>query len=153
VVNSTSGPTAGVSLPFTVDCDGALVVTQQVLYKRANSYNVTVRVDNVGLGDTKSAYCKFPVTIKPVPQPPTIANPTLYMYDLAANGTKVGNIGLINNNNIEGSSDIEVSSSQFVSTDTPDAFAIDNQGNITVKLAVLDATKKSVYTYTVNASD
>jgi len=48
ITSSTSIP-ANVELPFTIGCNGELVVGSMVYFKLATSYNVTVQISNVGL--------------------------------------------------------------------------------------------------------
>ena len=143
----------GVVAPFGVDCTGALFSARNILAAQASSYNVTLRVDNTAGGQTFSAFCSIVVGVVPKPVAPSVTNAALTIFDLRPNGTFVGNVGLVNNNNIVGQTATYVSVSRWAARDVPDAFAIDAQGNITVANAVLDTTQKTTYYYTLNASD
>ena len=161
IESSVSSPAPGMTLPYSIGCDGALVVSQTAYYKKASAYAVTVRVDNTGFGVTMSASCTFTLNVTRVPVPPTLTTSAFYLSDLAINGTAVGSVGLVNNNNVAGASFVDVSLAAFVGTPpSPNWFAVDAGGSIAVhyppgtpSTTLLDATLKSTYSYSLNASD
>jgi hypothetical protein len=150
---SASLPTPGQTLPFVIDCNGNLVGTRVPFFDLASAYTATLQATAVGFGESASSTCAIVITILPKPAVPTLSSPALFAFDLSAVGTWVGNVGPVTNNNVASAAAKYVTTTTIASSDTPDAFAIDSQGNVTVKAAVLDATVKSVFTYTVNASD
>ena len=153
IQTAVASPNPGVVAPFGVDCTGALFSARNILAAQASSYNVTLRVDNTAGGQTFSAFCTIIVGVVPKPVAPSVTNAALTTFDLRPNGTYVGNVGLVDNNNIAGQTATYVAVSRWATRDSPDAFAIDAQGNISVANAVLDTTQKTTYYYTLNASD
>jgi hypothetical protein len=153
IQTAVASPNPGVVAPFGVDCTGALFSARNVVAAQASSYNLTLRVDNTAGGQTFSSFCNIVVGIVPKPVAPSVTRAALSTFDLVPNGTVVGNVGLVNNNNIVGQTATYASVARWAARDTPDAFAIDAQGNVTVSNAVLDTTQKTTYYYTLNASD
>jgi hypothetical protein len=156
VSSSTSSPTPGASFPFAVSCDGVLTNTRTALAGVASSYAITLRADNIGTDQTYTSFCNATVTVVPAPVPPSLTTSVLYAYDLIPNGTWIGNVGAVDNNNVvAGAPVVYVARTAFAARDAADDFVIDAAGNVTVKRgATLDATVKAVYTgYSVNVSD
>jgi hypothetical protein len=149
---SSSSPNAGTPLPFNVDCNGTLFNTRTVYFAQAQYYNVTIRADNVNGYATASSFCSFQLRIAPQPVPPTLTTSVFTMYDLAPLGQSVGDLGLVDNNNVVAGL-AYVPTAVWRTVDSPDAFSLSTSGAITVKLAVLDGLAKPTYRLTVNASD
>jgi sugar lactone lactonase YvrE len=146
--------TPGATLPFALDCNGTLMSAQAVLYTLSSSYQVRIRIDNIGFGQLQSSYCDSVIKIIPKPVPPTLTNTVLSLFDLVGGGTDAGNLGPINNNNVAVGNNY-TTSCRFNSTDAEsDDFVISNDCSLTVKSGkFLDSFIKGTYTYTVNASD
>jgi hypothetical protein len=88
------------------------------------------------------------VTVRRVPLPPVLGVTELYVPELKDVGTLVGNVMATDPSNFT------VTSYAFTNAETPDAFAIGPDGNVTVKQRVDSlALLKSVWTYTVNATN
>jgi len=158
IVSHTSTP-ANQELPFSIDCEGRLIVSKVVYYSVATSYSLVINIDNIGLGDTKTSTCSnVVVTVTSNPMPPTLTTLTFSLNDMATAGASVGNVGMINNNNIGGVT-TEVNVLAVVTAADPDYFQFSNTGQITVKYPagtttpLLDALVKASYVYTVRASD
>jgi hypothetical protein len=56
---SYSPSTSGAILPFALDCNGTLVSTRSVFFSQSTSYNVTIRIDNIGFGSTSNFLLQF----------------------------------------------------------------------------------------------
>jgi hypothetical protein len=80
-----------------------------------------------------------------------------YVNDASISGTAVGNIGMVNNNNIDGqTTNLQINAAVFSTVATPDYFDISSAGAITLSLPAgvsLDATVKNSYEYIVTVSD
>ena len=113
---------------------------------------VTIRADNVNGYATASSFCSFQLKIAPQPVPPSLTTSVFTMYDLAPLGQPVGDLGLVDNNNVIAGLNY-VATAAWKTVDAPDAFQLSPSGAITVKLAVLDGLAKPTYRLTVNASD
>jgi hypothetical protein len=146
--------TIGATLPFALDCNGTLLSAQPVLYALSTSYQVRIRIDNIGFGQFQSSYCDSVINIIPKPVPPTLSNTILSLFDLVGGGTAVGSVGPVSNNNVAIGNNYTVSCA-FNSTDaTSDDFDITSDCNVIVKSGkFLDSFVKGTYTYRVNASD
>jgi hypothetical protein len=158
IVSHTTTPPSK-PLPFSIDCEGRLIVSQVVYYSIATSYSLVIDIDNIGLGDTKTSTCSsVVVTVTSNPVAPTLTTLTFSINDLTPVNTQFGDVGMVNNNNINGAT-TEVNTLTVVSVPTPDYFDFSSAGVITVKYPtgtttpLLDALVKSSYVYTVNASD
>ena len=152
--SSSSGPAAGVALPFGLDCNGTLLASSPVDYFLASTYATTIRVDNIGLGAVLSVFCNLNITISPRPVPPTIVNDFLSVYDLTPAGTYVGNIGAVDNNNVVPAANYSVVAKIVTPDPRGDFFAISAAGDITVKNPTgLDSFRIDFCTIVVNVSD
>jgi len=158
IVNHTTVPPSK-PLPFSIDCEGRLIVSQLVYHSVATSYSLVIDIDNVGLGDTKTSTCSnVVVNVTANPIAPTLTSQTFSLNDLTPVNTVVGDVGMVNNNNVVGVT-TEVNTLTVVTSATPDYFAFSSTGNITVKYPagtttpLLDALVKSSYVYTIRASD
>jgi hypothetical protein len=157
VINaSTSSPNTNVPLPFGIDCNGTLFATRTALYSLASSYNVSIRIDNIGYDAIASTVCNVRIDVTMRPVPPSLSSSSLFVFDLVPGGTLVGSVGGISNNNVLPTDNYTVRT-VFSRLDTiADHFDIHpTTGEIRVKMtgANLDSLLKSSYKYDVNASD
>jgi VCBS repeat-containing protein len=152
IVSSVSSPTPGVSLPFGIDCSGVLFSSRLAYSAQASSYNISIAADAVGFGETRTSFCNFTVRVTPRPLVPTLATVLLTVTDDATVGTVAGDLGPLSSNSVPGVVNYTATTT-FSVLDTPDAFAVTAAGRVTVKLATLDATRKSLYAYTVSVAD
>jgi hypothetical protein len=142
----STSPTVAVSA-----CDGQLRVAQYFLWKTASSYTVTATVVNdgsaLGIG-TASASCSLTINVIQAPLPPVPSVTSFTMPELSAVGAYVGNVKSVDPDGFA------IKNHTWTVTDTPHAFLIDAQGNITVRQVVDTITSlKSVFTYTMNVSN
>lgn len=88
---------------------------------------ISVRNDGTALGiGSSTSTCVMRVNVTQVPLPPELTNTVFYVAELKPAGTLVGNVLATDPNNYT------VSSIRFGNAEMPNAFAINNQGNITV---------------------
>jgi len=141
-------------LPFAVDCNGTLTSSRAVLFSQSASYNVTIQIDNIGLGQLQSSFCNSVINVIPRPVPPTLSTSVLSLFDLVGGGTMVGSLGPVNNNNVAAGNNY-TTSCKFNATDAAgDDFVISSNCIVYVKSGkFLDSFIKGTYTYSVNASD
>ena len=140
------------TVPFSIGaCDGIVRVLTPVRWKVQQTYTFTVIARNdgssIGIGSSSSS-CVATVTVLPVYLPPKPSVTTFSVAELSPVGTFVGNMATVDP---EG---FPVRRHAFTVVDVPDAFAVDAQGNVTVK-AVVDTllSLKSIFAYTVNVSN
>jgi VCBS repeat-containing protein len=151
VVSSVSSPTAGVALPFGVDCSGNLFSSRLAYAAVTSSFNVSIAADAVGFGETLTSTCNFTIRVIPKPLVPTLTTILFTVTDDATVGAVAGDIGPVSSNSIPGLVNYTATTT-FSVLDSPDAFAVSSAGRVTTKLA-LDATQKSLYVYTVSVTD
>jgi hypothetical protein len=142
----------GRPLPFGIDCSGNLFSSRVAYVAQATSYNISVAADAVGFGETRTSICNFTVRVVPRPLVPTLTTILFTVTDDATVGTVAGDLGPLSSNNVPGLINYTATTT-FSVLDTPDAFAVTAAGRVTVKLATLDATRKSLYAYTVSVTD
>jgi len=146
-INTTATP----NVPFSVGlCDGMIRTTKDLQWRDGKSYNVSIIALNdgsaVGIGTITSS-CTAIVNVNQKPLPPTISISSFSVPDLSSAGTKIGNLGITD------PAGYAITSVVWATTDTPNAVAVDNQGNLTVNSVVDSLTLgKSVFRYTVNVS-
>jgi hypothetical protein len=140
------------SAPFSIGvCDAILRTTAPLRWATNATVRVPITVTNdgtsLGIG-TAASTCTATVNVRPVYLPPVVRVTSLSVSELSAVGTAVGNVVA---QDPEG---FAITRIAFSAVDTPDAFAIDSQGNVTVK-AVVDSlvSLKSLFRYTVNVSN